>query len=220
MTRVFSFILGALLLSMAWAVDLPDNARLTLVSDNSVVLGVGVLEDGKLTLTLEAGAEGFITLLIEGADGTIVSLEALLTATGQVLLTVEGGVEDLAVSAVAAGGEVVVAFEDRIAQGVKDITALPQPAQDGIAGAISNHEEAMVNAEEGKAHAGGKAGGEADGEADVDADPEADAGADAEAKGGAETGAENAGANAEVDVEIGVDVGVGVGVGPGGVGQP
>lgn len=214
MTRVFSFILGALLLATASAVELPDNARLTLVSDTGVVLGVGALEDGKLTLTLEAGAEGFITLLIEGVDGTIRSIDGLMTATGQVLLTVEGEVEDLAASTVEAGSEVVVAFEDRIAHGVEDITALPQPAQDGIAGAISNHEEAMVNAEAGKAHAGGSPEGEADGEAGGDTGSEA--GADVETEAGAEAGDDDSGA--EVDVEIGVDVGIGVG--SGGTDQP
>ena len=205
MKRVFSFILGAVLLSVAMAVDLPDSAKLTLVSDTGVILGVGDVAEGRLTLTLEAGSEGFITLLIEGADGTVLALDGILTATGQVLITSEGQVEDLAASTVAAGGSVAVSFEERIAQGVEDITALPQPAQDGIAKAISNHEQAMLNAEEGKAHAGeGKPDTEPGDEADGDTEEDTEAGVEAEVGVGV-----SAGVGAETGVEAGANAGAG-----------
>src|SRR5690606_31227161 len=112
MIRVLSAVVVALMLALASAVDLPDRARLTLVSADGVVLGIGEMESGRLTLTLEAGAEGAITLLINAADGTVLALEAELTASGQVLVTSEDGVEDLALATVAAGGEVILAFRE------------------------------------------------------------------------------------------------------------
>lgn len=204
MARIPLFLAALLLtslLSTAWAIDLPNNGRLTVVSETGLVLGTGGVSDGRLTLTLEVGAEGFVTLLIEGSDGTILSLEGVVTASGQVVLDVDGEFQDLSAITVAAGGSAEVAFEDRIAHGVEDITQLPQPAQDGIAGAIANHEAAMENAAEGKAHAGGNANAGSGGDDDQpeEADPE--------------TGG-------EVGVQVGLEVGVGASAGSQGANRP
>lgn len=188
MKRVLSIIAVALFLSAASAVSLPDNAQVTLISESGVVLGFGTIAEGDLSLTLELGAEGFVTLLVEGADGTVVTVDGLLSSSGQVILTGEAGFEDLAETVVAAGGEVQVTFEDRIAA---DVDSLPQEAQDGIAGAAANYQEALESAAEGRAQAGAGADGEAnvsensEGRSDADADFEVDAevgvGSDSEA---------------------------------------
>lgn len=212
MKHVFSFIVGAVLLSTVWAAGLPNDSRLTFLSDSGIVMGVGVLHEGKLTLTLQGGFDGFITLLIEGADGTVVSQRGLITASGQVLLTTDGAVEDLAQLTEAAGGELNVTFEDRIAQGVKDIAALPEPAQAGIAGAISNHAEAQKKAAEGKAHAG-VGGGANDNQPDHAQEKAAEGRAHAGASGGTDN-ADHPGP--DVDVEIGI----GSNSGPNGAGRP
>ncbi|MEX2534188.1 MAG: hypothetical protein WD273_01195 [Trueperaceae bacterium] len=204
MTRVFSFILTLLVLSTAWAFTLPEHARVTLISESGVVLGVGEITNGDLSLTLEAGANGFVTLLLEGVDG-IVSLEGVVTAGGQVLLTSKGEFEDLVATVEAAGGEAMVAFEARIAQGVDDVSNLTDEAQAGIDGAIENFGAATDAAAEGRANAGAAgAAGETRTGVDVDA----------EAEGRIAVGADNSEdgrAEAEGSVEVGVGIGVGVG---------
>jgi hypothetical protein len=191
MKRILSIITAALLLSAAAAVPLPDNAQVTLISESGVVLGFGTIVEGQISLTLELGARGFATLLVEGADGTVITIDSLLSSSGQVILTGEAGFEDLAESVAAAGGRLQVTFEDRIAA---DVDSLPQEAQAGIAGAAVNYQNALEAAAEGKA--GVKAGVDGEATASESSEGRSDAGA-------------------EVDVEIGVGIGVGIGIGSG-----
>jgi hypothetical protein len=167
----------------------------TLISESGVVLGFGTIVEGQVSLTLELGARGFATLLVEGADGTVITIDSLLSSSGQVILTGEAGFEDLAESVAAAGGKLQVTFEDRIAA---DVDSLPQEAQAGIAGAAVNYQNALEAAAEGEA--GVKAG--------------VNAGVDGEATA-SESSEGRSDAGAEVDVEIGVGIGVGIGIGSG-----
>ncbi|MEX2536701.1 MAG: hypothetical protein WD273_13985 [Trueperaceae bacterium] len=179
MKRILSIIVTALFLTTASAVELPDNAQVTLVSESGIVRGFGTIVEGDLSLTLEMGAEGFVTLIIEAANGTVVTVDGLVSSSGRVILTGDAGFEDLAETVVAAGGEVQVTFEDRIAA---DVESLPQEAQDGIAGAASNYAEAQEKAAEGQvqAEASASAGENAEGNAnaDVNIDVEVGAGSD------------------------------------------
>lgn len=233
MKRISFVLVTALLLGTVGAEPFPDSGRVTLISDSGVVLGVGELEGGNLELSVDASASGFVTVLLEGEDGSVVSVDGMVTAEGQILLMSEGELEDFGASVEASGGSVAVTFEE-----------LPTEAQDGMAGAEANFEAAMENAAEAGADvdiefrgeedddrfAGDRgARGEDDDEGDdradrgadvdgrVDVDVDVDAPGDAPGNGGADDEAEDdEGEGDEADDDdddASVEVGVGVGVG-------
>lgn len=132
--RLVSIVLVALVFSSAAAVDLPDYARLTLVSEDGVVLGVGQIADGDLTLTLQGGADGLVKLLIVADDGTILALDAMVTDSGSVMITQENSFEDLAMAVRAAGGAALVSYEEPIAPDLGNDTAVDTPGGNNAGG--------------------------------------------------------------------------------------
>src|SRR5690606_14999720 len=86
-----------------------------------------------LTLTLQGGADGAMKLLIVGADGTILALDATVTEDGTVLIELQGALENLAVSVRNAGGSAVVAYEQPVAA---------RPGSDGAASEVPGGNQA------------------------------------------------------------------------------
>lgn len=192
MKRILFIITTALLFSVASAVSLPENATVTLISEGGVVVGIGELVEGDLSLTLEVGANGFVSLLIEGEGGASVTLDGLVNGDGEVLVVSDGDFVGLSAEVEEAGGRADVAFSERIAQGLAEDAELPTEAVDGIATATENQAAALENAADGQANAGGSV--------DVEAEGSAETGDESSAAGAA-----NADASVELDVNIGED---------------
>ena len=110
-SRLLATLVAAVLISGAFAIDLPEHARLTLLSSEGVVLGVGQVTNGDLSLALQSGAKGDVKLLIVGADGDVLAFDAVLTESGSVMLAQGDSWADLAEAVRASGGEAQVWFE-------------------------------------------------------------------------------------------------------------
>lgn len=192
MKHILITLATALFVTVASAVTLPEDASVTLTSDAGAVIGVGEITDGDLNLTIETGANGFITITFEGEDGAVVTFDGMIDADGKLLLVNEDELTDLATNVEEAGGEPEIEFEEDIAV---DVTSLPEEAQAGIAQAAENQAEAAENATEGEAQAGAEAS------VDVTTLPEEAQEGIAKAAENAAAGAAHAGGDADVDDE-------------------
>lgn len=165
MTKVFGFLIAALLLGSTAAAEFPNEGEVLLVAEGSVV-GVGEFDDGDLELRLLAGFSGFAEITVVDESGNEYSTEVMVGSDSSV--TLSDSLEDLESVLAEAGAEVTVTVHDSLeaggnmafGAGVPEHVELPQVALDGMAGAEANHQAAQERAEEARAKAGAAAGGE------------------------------------------------------------
>jgi hypothetical protein len=159
-------------LSTAVAFELPSQADFVVISESGMVVGVGQVNGGTLTIEVLAGTNGFAKLLMVDADGGVQAADVMVNADGGVTLVLDSGFVSLDSLAVDAGVTYSTEVDAELSKSAEEVLAgLPEEAKAGIAGAAQHRADAAVRAEDARANAGaedevaGEVEGEVEGEA-------------------------------------------------------
>lgn len=69
----------------------PEPASVVCFGDEGGLVGTGSIRDGRWGLELDAGASGFVRIVIAGADGRVLRLQGVLPPGGPLHLVLPGG---------------------------------------------------------------------------------------------------------------------------------
>lgn len=130
--------------ALAWSWEV--GSRLTLVTSNGErIVGVGQVEDGRLTLTLESEFEGIAVLVVERADGRLETVDVLVESDGRIMLGEEGEFSELEQSLVATGLDLTVGRQPVTAEGDLTTGADADASEGRPSGTVTNVDEPVAD---------------------------------------------------------------------------
>lgn len=135
--RMITSATAALLMTasaLAWSWEV--GSRLTLVTSNGArIVGVGLVEDGRLTLTVESEFEGIAVLVVERADGRLETVDVVVEKDGRIMVGEEGEFSELGESLTTSGFDLAVGTVPATAAAGEEAGSKPGSAAAGVAAA-------------------------------------------------------------------------------------
>ncbi len=85
MKRTLTLLFALLALgTIALAASLPNSGTVTVKNDSGTQVGTGTISNGQLSLSLDTGTSGFVTITVTDAKGSTQTFEAMVKAGGKV----------------------------------------------------------------------------------------------------------------------------------------
>lgn len=110
------------LAAVALASSLPQSGTVVVTNDSGAQVGTGTIAQGQLTLTLDAGTSGLVTLTVTASNGETETFQAMVDASSQVTVVHDGSFEKLDDFAKGSGIDKVEVKESTEASSSNDAT--------------------------------------------------------------------------------------------------
>lgn len=111
------------LAAVALASSLPQSGTVVVTNDSGTQVGTGTIAQGQLTLTLDTGTSGLVTLTVTASNGETETFQAMIDASGTVTVVHDGSFEKLDDFAKGSGIEKVEVKESTEASSSQDATS-------------------------------------------------------------------------------------------------
>ena len=100
LTALLTLIAGG---AVALAANLPQNGSVTVTNDSGAVVGTGTIANGHLSLQLQTGTSGFVTIAVTGGAAGSQTFQAMVDRSGDVTVMNNSQFQDLPAFAKASG---------------------------------------------------------------------------------------------------------------------